>query len=260
MGNQKETNHGSNRAILELTDVSLKIPIISRETRYLKRALVSSLTGGLIRRTTQGAEIEAIKRITCTIREGERVALIGHNGAGKSTFIRLISGIYLPTSGKIKRYCRVHPMINKSFVTSMELSGTNAVKGYYLLINGNLRGFNSYLEEVVEFSEIGDFIHLPIKGYSEGMMARLLFSLLTSQAHDCLALDEGFGTGDARFFAKAQVRLEDFLRKAGTLLLASHSEGLLQEFCSRGLVFHKGEITFDGDLEDALYFYHHGNI
>jgi lipopolysaccharide transport system ATP-binding protein len=99
-----------------------------------------------------------------------------------------------------------------------------------------------------------------MKGYSEGMSARLLFALLTSGSHDCLALDEGFGAGDARFFERAKKRMEAFIQAAGTLILASHSNTLLSQFCTRGLVFNQGQIAFDGPLEDALSFYHdHSN-
>jgi lipopolysaccharide transport system ATP-binding protein len=108
----------------------------------------------------------------------------------------------------------------------------------------------------VEFCELGDFIHLPMKTYSEGMSARLMFSLLTSGRHECLALDEGFGAGDARFFERAQQRLEKFIESTGTLFLASHSEPLLRQFCKRGLVFDQGKITFDGPLEEAFLYYH----
>ena len=242
--------------VLELRDIWLRIPVNTREVRTLKKTLMRSVTGGSLRKTTSGTEIEALRGITCTIRHGERVALIGHNGAGKSTFLRLISGIYLATSGFFRASCPVFPMIQKSFITSPELSGLQAVKGHYLLTHGNLRGFSEYLHDIVEFSELGDFIHLPIKGYSEGMSARLLFTLLTSGNHDCLALDEGFGAGDARFFERAQRRLEEFIETAGTLILASHSDGLLRQFCHRGLVFSQGQIIFDGPIEESLSYYH----
>jgi ABC-type polysaccharide/polyol phosphate transport system ATPase subunit len=244
------------RVVLELRDVWVRIPVNTREVRTLKKAIIRSVTGGTLRKTASGTEIEALRGVTCTICHGERVALIGHNGAGKSTFLRVISGIYHATSGKVRASCPVFPMIQKSFITGAELSGVQAVKGHYILMNGHLRGFERYLEEIVDFSELGDFIHLPMKGYSEGMSARLLFALLTSGSHDCLALDEGFGAGDARFFDRAQKRLENFIESAGTLILASHSDHLLKQFCQRGLVFNQGQIVFDGPLEESLSFYH----
>jgi lipopolysaccharide transport system ATP-binding protein len=222
----------------------------------LKKALIRSVTGGALKRTSGGAEIEALRGVSCTINHGERVALIGHNGAGKSSFLKLVSGIYLATAGFFQARSPVFPMIQKSFVTGPELSGLQAVKGHYLLQTGSLRGFSDFLEEIVGFSELGDFIHLPMKSYSEGMSARLLFALLTSGCHDCLALDEGFGAGDARFFERAQARLSEFIDAAGTLVLASHSEDLLRQFCDRGLVFKEGQIVFDGDIGNSLHYYH----
>ena len=242
--------------VLQLQDVWLRIPVRTTETRTLKSALVRSVTGGSLRRSSGGAVIEALRGINCTIRHGERVALIGHNGAGKSTFLRLVSGIYHASSGLFSATCPVYPMIQKCFVTDPDLSGIQAVKAHYLLQHGNLRGFGSFLDEVFDFSGLGDYIHLPVKGYSEGMASRLLFSLLTSGSHDCLAMDEGFGAGDARFFEQAQQRMKNFIFSAGTLLLASHSDDLLRQFCTRGLVFSEGMIVYDGDLDTALSYYH----
>jgi lipopolysaccharide transport system ATP-binding protein len=242
--------------VIELKDVTLRIPVFSAETRSLKSALFRSVTGGNLRRSRTGAEIQALDAISVCIGEGERVALIGHNGAGKSTFLKLISGIYRPSTGTIDCRVPVYPMIYKSFITSPELSGVQAVKAHFLLVHGNLRGFSRFLEEVVEFSGLGDYIHLPVKSYSEGMAARLLFSVLTGFSHECLALDEGFGAGDSRFFDRALERMESFLHSACTLILASHSDPLLRQFCQRGLVFNQGRIVFDAPIEEALAHYH----
>ena len=202
-------SHQSTEIALELQDVWLRIPVFSNETRSLKKALLRSVTGGNLRKSRSGAEIEALRGISCTIRSGERVALIGHNGAGKSTFLKLISGIYQPTSGIFRARVPVFPMIHKSFITSPELSGVQAAKAHFLLLNGHLRGFTEFVQSVTEFAGLGDFMHLPVKSYSDGMAARLLFSLLTASRHECLALDEGFGAGDSSFFAKAQQRMQE---------------------------------------------------
>ena len=246
----------SNNKAIELSNVSLRIPVRNDTSKNLKKALLSSLTGGKLVKKKQGSEIYVLQNINCSIRKGERVALIGHNGAGKSSFLRLISGIYHATQGSVYKNCKVHPMIQKTFITGPDLSGAQAAKGHFLLTNGHLKGFNEYLDEIIEFSELGEFIYMPIKNYSEGMSARLLFTLLTSGSHECLALDEGFGTGDARFFTKAQKRLESFIAEAGTLILASHSDELLKRFCSRGLIFKQGKIIYDGHIDNALSFYH----
>ncbi len=242
--------------VLRLEDVRLDIPVNTTETRSLKASLIRSVTGGKLSRRRGGAVITALQEVSCTVREGERVALIGHNGAGKSTFLRLISGIYQHTAGLLEARVRVFPMINKSFITSSELSGMQAIKAHYLMVNGNLRGFEAFTEDVIDFSGLGDFIHLPVKTYSQGMSARLLFAVLTACTHECLALDEGLGAGDSSFYERAQQRMHDFLSTTGTLFLASHSTELLRRFCQRGLVFQEGRIVFDGPLEAALTHYH----
>jgi len=221
----------------------------------LKSSLLRSMTGGKLRRRGSGAVITALHNVSCTVHEGERVALIGHNGAGKTTFLRLISGIYRHTSGCFESKVRVYPMLHKSFITSPELSGIQAIKAHYLMVKGNLRGFEEFSEDVIGFSGLGDFIHLPVKTYSQGMTTRLLFAVLTACRHECLALDEGLGAGDSSFFARAQKRLHDFLSTTGTVFLASHSDSLLRRFCQRGLVFQEGRIVFDGALEESLAYY-----
>jgi lipopolysaccharide transport system ATP-binding protein len=236
--------------------VSLLIPVFTTEMRSLGSTLLRSVTGGTLRREGSGAVVEALRDIDLRVRHGERIALIGHNGAGKSTFLRLISGIYKPSSGSMSIQTFVYPMIHKSFITSPDLSGMQAVKAHYLMMNGNLRGFPEFLEDVREFCGLGDYIHLPIKGYSQGMVARLLFAVLTGITHDCLAVDEEIGAGDQRFVEAAQKRLDTFIAEAGTLFLASHSDKLLHRFCRRGLVFDSGRIVWDGPLEGALRYYH----
>ena len=146
-------------------------------------------------------------------------------------------------------------MIQRSFIVEEELTGVESAKAHYLMMHNSLRGFQNFLEDITEFSGLGDFIFLPLKTYSEGMSSRLMFAILTSQYHECLALDEGLGTGDKQFYEKAQDRLNSFLNKSGSLFIASHSNELLRKFCLRGIVFSSGKLIFDGGIEEALTFY-----
>ncbi len=244
---------------IEIKETSLSIPIYSAENRSLSKRFatkVINITGGKLKQSKSGTNVIALNKINLTIMKGERVGLIGHNGSGKSSFLRLISGIYLPTRGNIKISVDVYPMLQKTFLTSSELSGIDACKAHYLLNHHSLVGFDSFLQEIIDFSGLGSYISLPIKTYSEGMSARLIFSILTSSPHECLAIDEGFGTGDADFFDRAEDRMKQFMESAATLFLASHSEGLLKQFCDRGIVFSHGSIAFDGPLDAALNYYH----
>jgi ABC-type polysaccharide/polyol phosphate transport system ATPase subunit len=242
--------------LLEMRGVGLEIPVFTTEMRSLGSTLIRSVTGGQLKRDRRGAVIQALRDLNLTVFHGERIALIGHNGAGKSTFLRLISSIYHPTAGQMMLHAYVYPMLHRGFLTSNELSGYQAMKAHYLMIHGNLRGFEEFAEDVRDFSGLGDYINLPVKGYSQGMTARLLFALLTGISHECLALDEGIGTGDSRFVEAAQKRLDAFIESSGTLFLASHSDELLRRFCTRGLVFNEGRIVCDAPLEEALSYYH----
>ena len=247
------------KVILTADNICLDIPVISKTDLSLKKTFVRSITGGKVSKNKGNTIIKALSNINLTIYSGERIALIGHNGAGKSSFIRLVSGIYEPTSGILKCSTKAYPMLQRSLLVSDFLTGIDAAKAHYLFINNNLRNFNDFLENIKNFSDLGDYIALPVRTYSEGMTARLIFSLLTYQTHEFLALDEGLGAGDAAFYEKAQKRLTEFIKKTGTLVLASHSKELLRKFCERGLVFSEGRIVFDGKLEDALDFYDSGS-
>lgn len=241
--------------MIKLENVNLSIPISSYD-KTLKKKIISSFTGCFIKRKDNGIPyVNVLSNINCVINRGDRVALIGVNGSGKTSFLRLISGIYSATNGKLIRDLDVYPIISKSFLTSTELSGFVAAQAYYLMLKKTKKGFDEYMKNIIDFSGIGDYIYLPLKTYSQGMQSRLQFTLLTSLNIECLALDEGFGFGDINFRNKAKSKLDNFIDNAGTLIFASHSEDLLKKYCTRGLVLRKGELVFDGNLEAALDFY-----
>lgn len=247
-----------NSPLLTLKDVSLFIPVEGVHSKSLKATLVNGISGGFLRQSSSSAPtgVDVLRSLSLSIRHGERVALIGHNGAGKTSLIRLLCDIYKPTSGTILRNGSIAPLINKSFWVDTDLNGYHAAKAHYLLNCNTLDGFDEYLSDLSSFTELSDFIHLPIRTYSDGMRTRLQFGLLTSFRHQALALDEGIGAGDQWFLSKARSRLSEFLGSIGTLILASHSSELLRNFCDRGLVLCKGQLAFDGPLDAALHFYH----
>ena len=234
---------------IQLINASLSIENIGYSDRTLANRLLKNKS------SKHASKTKILKDLNVTIKKGEKVGLIGHNGAGKSSFLRLISGIYMPTEGKILRSVGVYPLIAKSPITSIELSGLDAIKAHYLIHNKSEKGLEEFAKNVIEFSGLEDSIDKPIKTYSEGMQARLMFSILTEERHECLALDEGIGTGDNRFHKKAEERLSSFLKNTGTLFLASHSEALIRMFCERGLVFQGGKIVKDGTIEDCYDYY-----
>ena len=246
-----------NKVAISIRNVSLKIPILQSDEQY---TLKSTLVNAFSRKSSNISFFTALKNINLEISYGDKVALIGPNGAGKSTLLKLISGIYLPSAGEIKCFTSVHPVIYKGFLTSQELSGFKAAKAHFLNSKKNLLGFEKYIKDVENFCELGDFFYKPVKIYSEGMKARLLFSILTAFEHDCLAMDEGIGAGDKAFLNKAEKRLQEFIQGSGTLILASHANELLNKFCNRGIVMDKGIVRFDGTLEKALEYYESNTI
>lgn len=242
-----------------LDRVALDIPVQAVGGHSLPSALVNGLTGGMLRRGRHGgAVIRALGDLSFQIQRGERVALLGHNGAGKSTLLRLLADVYAPSAGRIERYGQIVPLINKSFWVDTDLTGWHAARAQYLFNANTLKGFREFFDELVEFTGLADFIHMPIRTYSDGMRTRLQFGLLTSFRHEALALDEGIGAGDQWFISRARDRLAQFLGQAGTLILASHSNELLAQFCHRGLVLQHGQLVFDGSLEEAFAIYGHG--
>jgi len=245
----------TNKIVLKCENVCLDIPVISKTELTFKKQFMRSITGAQVSSKKGTTTIKALSNLNLTIYSGQRIALIGHNGSGKSSFIRLISGIYTPTSGIFKSSTNIYPLLRKSFLVSPSLTGIDEAKAHYLLQKNNFKNFDLFLEDVKNFSGLGDFMSLPITTYSDGMAARLMFSLLTYHSHEFLALDEGIGTGDAAFYNKANTRLTEFIEKSGTLVLASHSKELLKKFCTRGLVFSEGTIVYDGQLEDAIEYY-----
>ena len=239
-----------------MREVSLEIPLHGSDVRTLKRALLSGLTGGRLVNTKRVVSVKALDSLSLEIQHGDRIGLIGHNGAGKSTFLRLLCGILTPTAGQLEIPNYFTPLIDKSFLVEPQLSGFDALKAHFLLHHRSMSEFQNFVDDVTEFAEIGDFIRLPLESYSEGMKTRLLFAIHTYFSHDLLALDEGIGAGDRAFMRKASDRMQSFLNRSGTLLLASHSEPMLRAFCNKIYVFRKGEIVFSGGVAEGLSFYH----
>ena len=199
----------------------------------------------------------ALSKINLKVKEGDRIALIGENGSGKSTLLRIIAGIYKETLGEINKGMRVKCLLDKSFIVSTDLPGVYAAKAEYLMYYGNFEGFNEFLEEIIEFSGLGEFIYKPMSTYSEGMRIRLLFSILTSPffKYECLALDEAIGTADREFTEKAAKRFKSFIAQSKSLVMASHSSELLKDFCTHGIVLKNGRFLYEGTIDDALNFY-----
>lgn len=226
-------------------------------TAFKERSL-KSLLAHPFRRTRTGTrigDIHALKNISVDIRGGERVGLLGHNGAGKSTFLRTVAGLYPLSSGSLRVTGQIRSLFDLSLGFEPDATGRENIL-YRGLLMGLTPAFMLEREaEIVAFADLGEFIDYPLKTYSAGMQVRLAFAISTLVGGEVLLLDEVIGAGDASFMAKAQQRLEQLVDSAEILILASHDLQALARLCERGLVLHRGELVFDGPIERAIATY-----
>ena len=222
--------------------VSFEYPIFG--LRW-KNKISSSPTkvGGKIKITGRHVDISAVQDISMSIQAGRRVGLCGSNGAGKSTLLRLIAGIYQPAQGNIKVYGKVASIFDRSLGMDVDLTGYEniLIRGMFLGIRPDQ--VKEKADEIASFCDLGDFLHLPIRIYSPGMRARLSFSICTAFDAEILILDEWLGIGDKQFTEKAKTRMSQFFEKAGTVIMASHSEKLIKDNCHEFYQLEKGRIV-----------------
>ncbi|MFT4058197.1 MAG: ABC transporter ATP-binding protein [Legionella sp.] len=204
-------------------------------------------------------DIHALKNISLTIQQGERVGLIGHNGAGKSLFLKTIAGLYPISSGKLTTHGQIRSLFDLSLGFEPDATGRENILYRGLLLGLTPRFIRTKEEEIIGFAELGEFIDYPIKTYSAGMQMRLAFAISTVVGGDILLLDEVIGAGDANFMIKAKQRIEGLINQAQIIVLASHDFSSLQSLCKRGIVLHHGNVVFDGLIDKAIYHYKHIN-
>ncbi len=234
---------------ISLRDASVSYDLMGSRDYNLKRSFVN-----LVRRDRRPPRrIDALRGITLEITEGARVGLVGPNGAGKSTMLALMAGILAPTSGSVRVNGRVLALLGGAGAgLELEASGVDNIVNLGVQLGESPVNMRRRVEEVTDFSGLGERIQDPVYTYSSGMQARLRFTTLTSLSPDVLLLDEGLGTADAAFAHKAQARLESFVSSAGVVILASHGEGTLREFCTDGVWLQQGQVAMQGKLDRVL--------
>jgi len=244
------------KIVVSFTNVNLQIPINDFSNNRLFKFTNSDFkVGGDLLILNNKTYVNALKDISFCTYQGDRVALLGHNGAGKSTLLKSISGIYQETSGRILINGDISCIFDLSLALNGDLSGLEYIKYWCLLKNISTRDVQDIINDVSNFTELGDYLFLPTRIYSDGMRSRLQVSLATTQSSDILLIDEGIGAGDSKFHEKFQVRLNKFINRSSTLFLASHNISLLKKFCNIGFVLSKGSIVFSGTLTDSINYY-----
>lgn len=240
-------------AHIELVRAGVDYPVL-KPGRRLGRG-VSDLVGGTIFEMQSRTFVRALDNVNLNLVEGMRLGLIGNNGSGKSTLLRTLAGILPLSRGTRTHSGRVFTLFSTNAGIDLRMTGLENIRRLAALHNIERGRVPELTEDVIDFTELGDFLDLPVSTYSAGMRARLGFGFLTSLEADILLIDEVIGAGDKRFHVKAKQRLEKFASSGGLLVVASHSTAVLSALCSRAVVMRKGRIAFRGSVSQASAFF-----
>jgi len=243
-------------AAIHLLDASVAYPIYDARSRSLKNAVLRGI-GGRIAAYEGRVAVQALSGVSLQLRDGDRLALIGHNGAGKSTLLKVLAGIYEPSQGRVRIEGRVSSLTDLTMGMDLEATGYENIVMRGVFLGLSHAEAKAKLPEIEAFTELGEFLNLPVRSYSTGMLVRLAFAVSTASRPEILIMDEMIGAGDAAFSAKAKARVTDYIARSSILVLASHDKAVLRQFCNKGALLRKGRLERFGPLEDVLNSYEH---
>jgi ABC-type polysaccharide/polyol phosphate transport system ATPase subunit len=244
-------------AEIVLKDVVAEFPIYGSQLS-LRNVLFGRVVGGVLRRQNDAGKrvvVRALDNVSLTINHGDQVGIIGHNGAGKSTMLRVFAGIYEPSQGTISIEGRVSPLFNTSPGLDLDDTGYENIVTCGLLLGMTRAEIERKLPEIEAFSELSDYLALPARTYSSGMLVRLGFAIATAIDPEILLLDEELGAGDARFAMQAAKRVKGLIDRSSIMVLASHSAELISQMCNRAILLDHGRVVADGPAKDVLELY-----
>ncbi len=244
--------------MIELSSVHLKYPLMGHFSHSLQ-SLVNHKVGGVLRRHEQQEKlvtyVHALRDISLKIEDGCRLGLIGHNGAGKTTLLRVLSGVYPPTSGSIVTKGNISALTDFTLGMDPNASGLKNIEFRLVFMGFSFKKARQAIDDIVAFSELGEFINLPVRTYSTGMYLRLAFAISTHFIPDILILDEVIGAGDETFRIKAKGRLEKLISGSRIVVLSTHDMGAVKTYCDRALWLQQGEIMQEGSPTDVTQNY-----
>ena len=244
------------KTFIHLDNVTLDLPIYEIHGRSLKRQVMRLGRSNAVADDSDGVIIiRALHQIQLKLRAGDRVGLIGHNGAGKSTLLRVLAGIYSPTSGTVRQHGKSVPLLDINLGMDENATGLQNIRLRGLLLGMSHHEILAKKDEIAAFSELGDYLDLPLRTYSSGMRIRLAFAISTAVDAEILLLDEVMGVGDSSFMNKAQQRLNDLHNRSDIVVLAMHSNAEIRRTCNKALWLDNGTIVMAGEVEHVLAAY-----
>lgn len=236
--------------------VSLSYPVYDIDARSLKRGILNVATGGKFTKDSTGSfSVKALNNVSFHLKKGDRLGLIGHNGAGKSTLLKVLSGVYEPLDGYIHINGDISSLVNLNVGMQPTLSGYENIHMRGLILGLTKQEIKHITKDIEEFTELGNFLAMPVKTYSSGMLIRLGFALSTSLSPDILLVDEVIGAGDESFIEKAKNRMNEYINKSNIMVLSSHSNEIIKQFCNKVLWLEHGNTKAFGDVDVVLNSY-----
>lgn len=234
--------------LISAKNLVVEFPVFANAHRSLKNKLMNATTGGKLAKTAGSkVAVRALDSLNFDIAKGDRVGLVGHNGAGKTTLLRALAGAYEPTSGYLETRGRIASLLNISMGMDQDATGYENIFLRGIMMGLSPKEISQKTEEIADFSELGEYLEMPIRTYSSGMHLRLAFAVSTSVDADILVMDEWLSVGDAEFNEKASARLNQLVENASILVLATHSPELLANVCNRAFRMEHGCIVDEFD-------------
>lgn len=241
---------------IALKNVGLRIPVFApNQLRLIRKSLIKTAIGGNLDAQDGKVHVQALKGVSFELERGDHLALVGHNGAGKSSLLKVLAGIYPPSSGEVIVEGRMGCLFDIEAGITSEMTGYECIRFQHMIYGDANEEWQALAERISDFTELGGYLELPVRTYSSGMRARLMAALATAWFRDILLIDEGIGAGDQAFQDKLQRRIDELLESAGLLVIASHAPALLKKYCTRGLVMVHGEVRTICSLADSLDYY-----
>jgi ABC-type polysaccharide/polyol phosphate transport system ATPase subunit len=244
---------GERDRVVSLDRVSVSFPVYQGGSRSLKkRVLFHGSAGRIGRDASHQIVVEALREVSFSLTAGDRLALIGANGAGKTTLLRTIAGIYEPIEGSVVTHGRISPMFDISLGIDADLSGYDNIRLRALLLGLSPGAIEQYLPDIAQFTELGEYLDMPVRTYSSGMILRLSFAVATCFQPEILLMDEWILAGDAHFMGRAEARVQSFIERASVMVLASHDLKLCSRWCSMGAWLDQGRIKDFGPVDNVI--------
>lgn len=243
-------------ASLHLENVTVEFPIYNAGTRSLKHKVMNIGSGGRLSRDAGNRiTVVALRDVSALLKHGDRVGLVGRNGAGKTTLLRAMAGIYEPSYGNVTCSGQLATMFDVTLGMDIEGTGFENIYRRGVILGLTRQQIDARMDDIIQFTELGDYLRIPVRTYSSGMLLRLAFAISTTIEPDILLMDEWIGVGDAHFIRKAEERLQRLVDRSGILVLASHSEDLMRKVCNRVIHLEQGRVVADGPTEQVLESY-----